>query len=207
MSFGNAARIVTVVAACVAAAGSATSSSSAGSASASGPELAGPQGERSGAPPPQQMDPSHALGLWHSSFGAVKIEADLTHGGLPSGGVHGVWLYQRGGQDVVGYFSGTLRGNVLEFRWQEPGNPPLAGDGYLVFNAPARQYSGRWWSERRDRVGEWNGWRPQPDAATPQTRDPGQSGQPRVEPPPAQPSPYQRRQPYRPPPAPQPTLY
>jgi hypothetical protein len=73
--------------------------------------------------------------------------------------VQGVWVYQRQGQEVVGYFAGNLRGNVLQFHWQEPNTPPLTGEGYLVFDPTGRQYSGRWWSDRRDRVGEWNGWR------------------------------------------------
>ena len=105
------------------------------------------------------MDPGQALGLWRSTFGAVKIEADSSKGGLQTGAVQGVWVYQRQGQEVVGYFAGNLRGNVLQFRWQEPNNPPLTGEGYLVFDAGGRQYSGRWWSDRRDRVGDWNGWR------------------------------------------------
>jgi hypothetical protein len=113
-------------------------------------------------PPPQQMDATAALGLWRSTFGAVKIEADNSKGGLQSGAVQGVWVYQRQGQEVVGYFAGSLRGNVLDFRWQEPNNPPLTGAGFLVFDPQGRQYSGRWWSDRRDRVGDWNGWRQAP---------------------------------------------
>jgi hypothetical protein len=105
------------------------------------------------------MDPGQALGLWRSTFGAVKIEADNSKGGLQVGAVQGVWVYQRQGQEVIGYFAGNLRGNVLQFRWQEPNNPPLTGEGYLVFDVGGRQYSGRWWSDRRDRVGDWNGWR------------------------------------------------
>jgi hypothetical protein len=105
------------------------------------------------------MEPAAALGLWRSTFGAVKIEADNSKGGLQTGAVQGVWIYQRQGQEVIGYFSGNLRGNVLQFRWQEPNNPPLTGEGYLVFDTQGRQYSGRWWSDRRDRVGDWNGWR------------------------------------------------
>ena len=105
------------------------------------------------------MEAGRALGLWRSTFGAVKIEADNSKGGIQSGAVQGVWQYQRQGQDVVGYFFGTLRGNVFQFRWQEPANPPLTGEGYLVFEQTGRQYSGRWWSDKRDRVGDWNGWR------------------------------------------------
>ena len=110
-------------------------------------------------PPAQDMDASRSIGLWKSTFGAVKIEADNAHGGLQSGALQGVWQYQRQGQDVVGYFYGTIRGNVLQFHWQEPANPPLTGEGYLVFEQTGRQYSGRWWSDKRDRVGDWNGWR------------------------------------------------
>ncbi|MCX5748488.1 MAG: hypothetical protein NT062_39055, partial [Proteobacteria bacterium] len=90
----------------------------------------------------------------------------------------GVWVYQRRGQEVIGYFSGALRGNVLDFKWQEPNNPPLTGAGYLVFDAGGRQYSGKWWSDARDRQGDWNGWRQAPG------QDMGQAPQP------TQPSPY-----------------
>ncbi len=129
------------------------------------------------------MEASRALGLWRSTFGAVKIEADSSQGGIGAGAVQGVWVYQRQGQEVVGYFSGNLRGNVLQFRWQEPNDPPLTGEGYLVFDAQGRQYNGRWWSDRRDRVGDWNGWRasgrqnaraPQPYSGDRSARD-GQS--------------------------------
>src|SRR6185436_16433835 len=161
MSVGNLVRVAAVLAACAAAAGSATSSSSSGSgSSANAPVAASGQ---NGAPPPQQMEPNLALGLWRSTFGAVKIEADNSHGGLAAGSLQGIWMYQRQGQEVVGYFAGNLRGNVLSFRWQEPNNPPLTGEGFLVFDVQGRQYSGRWWSDKRDRVGDWSGWR-QPGA-------------------------------------------
>lgn len=152
------------------------------------------------------MEPNLALGLWRSTFGAVKIEADNSHGGLASGSLQGIWVYQRQGQEVIGYFSGNLRGNVLQFRWQEPNDPPLTGEGYLVFDLQGRQYSGRWWSDKRDRVGDWNGWR-QPRG---QLRgDPGMQGgqyggdgygddQQQPQPPPQQQVPYRRPQPYQP---------
>jgi hypothetical protein len=105
------------------------------------------------------MEASRALGLWRSTFGAVKIEPDNSKGGLDSGSLQGIWVYQRQGQEVVGYFAGNLRGNVLQFRWQEPSDPPLTGEGFLVFDVQGRQYAGRWWSDKRDRVGDWNGWR------------------------------------------------
>ena len=155
MTLGNVARIAAVLAACTAALGSATSRSNNQSAQPPQQEAQPP-----GSPPPaQQMDPGTALGLWRSTFGAVKIEPDSSKGGLQSGAVQGVWIYQRQGQEVIGYFAGQLRGNVLQFRWQEPGNPPLTGEGYLAFDVQGRQYTGRWWSDRRDRVGDWNGWR------------------------------------------------
>ena len=152
------------------------------------------------------MEPNLALGIWRSTFGAVKIEADNSHGGLPSGSLQGVWMYQRQGQDVVGYFAGNLRGNVLQFRWQEPNNPPLTGEGYLVFDVQGRQYAGRWWSDKRDRVGDWNGWRnPGAQGAQAPAGDPGdQYGgqpygytQPQADPYRRQPQPYQRPQPYQ----------
>ena len=105
------------------------------------------------------MEAASALGLWQTNFGAVKIEADNSKGGIQVGAVQGVWVYQRQGAEVIGYFAGNLRGNVLQFRWQEPNNPPLMGEGFLVFDPQGRQYNGRWWSDRRDRVGDWNGWR------------------------------------------------
>lgn len=152
MNLGNVARVLTVAAACLAAAGSATSSSNNNAAIQ-------PQNANMSPPPPREMEASRALGLWRSNFGAVKIEADNNRGGLPSGALQGIWTYQRNGQEVIGYFSGSLRGNVLEFRWDEPGEPPLTGAGYLVFEPSGRQYAGRWWSDKRDRVGDWNGMR------------------------------------------------
>jgi hypothetical protein len=151
-----------VAGACAATLGSATSSSN---NTASQPSQYG----QDNPPPPQQMDPQRALGLWKSTFGDVKIEADQNGGGPQTGAVQGVWLYQRQRQDVIGYFHGSLNGNVLRFRWDEPGtqgSPPLSGEGYLVFDPAGRQYSGRWWSNQHDRSGDWNGWRlanrPQP---------------------------------------------
>ena len=160
----------TILAACVAALGSATSNTN------SQPQQ--PQTAQSSPPPPQDMEAARALGLWRSTFGAVKIDADNAHGGIAAGAIHGVWQYQRQGQDVVGYFYGTLRGNVLQFHWQEPANPPLTGEGYLVFEQTGRQYSGRWWSDHRDRVGDWNGWRQQTQANPYAYPQPGQNGQP-----------------------------
>jgi hypothetical protein len=150
------------------------------------------------APPPQQMEATRALGLWRSTFGAVKIEADSRNGGLESGNLQGIWVYQRQGQEVVGYFSGNLRGNVLQFHWQEPSNPPLTGEGYLVFDVQGRQYAGRWWSDKRDRVGDWNGWR-QTTAQGGQAygSDPGRGDADGAQPAPyGRPSPYQQ-QPYQ----------
>lgn len=215
MNLGNIARVVTVTAACLAAVGSATSNSN--------PPAVQPQNQNMSPPPPQEMEAARALGVWRSNFGAVKIEADNSRGGIGAGAVQGVWVYQRRGQEVIGYFNGTLRGNVLDFRWQEPGGPdapPLVGAGYLVFEQSGRQYSGRWWSDKRDRVGDWNGWR-QASAAQPQPtgayggdayggstygqnpygpQQPGQAPPPAQQPGPYQPAPQQPsgQQPYYP---------
>ncbi len=200
MNFANVARVLAVAGACLAAAGSATSTSN-------NTQPTAMQGEANSPPPPQAMEPTRALGLWRSTFGAVKIQADDRNGGLQAGNVQGVWIYQRQGQEVIGYFAGQLRGNVLQFHWQEPGSPPLVGDGYVQFDPTGRQYNGRWWSDHHDRVGEWNGWRqgetqggvgvtqPQPvDLYGGQTYgDP--YGQPRAPQPPKQPT-------YAPPPPP-----
>src|SRR5687768_3773842 len=109
-------------------------------------------------PPPQAMDSALALGLWKSSFGAVKIETDARTG---ANYVHGVWVYDRQGTEVIGYFGGLLRGNVLEFNWEEPAvdGSALGGAGYLVFDQYGQRFTGRWWTVARDRVGEWTGWR------------------------------------------------
>jgi hypothetical protein len=145
----NLARLVVVVAAAVAAVASAGSNSSRPAATYDAKP-----------PPPKPMDPSAALGLWKSSFGAVKLEQD---GATPER-VHGVWAYDRNGEEIIGYFTGGLRGNVLEFRWQEPG---LAGAGYLVFDTAGQQFTGRWWTQNRDRTGEWTGWRHESATAAP----------------------------------------
>ena len=210
MSLGNVARVVAVLAAVVAAAGSATSESN---KPVGQPPPYSATAANNQAPPPQQMEPSAALGLWRSTFGAVKIEADNSKGGLQAGAVQGIWVYQRQGQEVVGYFAGNLRGNVLQFRWQEPNNPPLTGEGFLVFDVQGRQYAGRWWSDRKDRVGDWNGWRqaaaPRTDVAQPQPYGGQGYADPYARPAP-QPDPYARPAPQTDPyarPAPQPGPY
>jgi hypothetical protein len=148
---GNAARLALIGAALIAAAASAGSNSS---------KPAVGNYSNTTSPPPQQMDPAMALGLWKSSFGAVKVVANDAAG---AGVVDGVWVYDRQGEQVVGYFTGTLRGNVLDFTWQEPGadGVPLVGAGYIVFETYGSRFSGRWWTQARDRMGEWTGWRPE----------------------------------------------
>jgi len=212
MTPSNLARVLFVGAAVVLAAASASSSNQSNNQNASMmPQYGQPQG--GGPPPPQQMEPGRTLGLWRSTFGAVKIEADNSKGGLQTGAVQGVWVYQRQGQEVIGYFAGNLRGNVLQFRWQEPNNPPLTGEGYLVFDVQGRQYAGRWWSDRKDRVGDWNGWRqaaaPRTDVAQPQPYGGQGYADPYARPAP-QPDPYARPAPQADPyarPAPQPGPY
>ena len=87
--------------------------------------------------------------LLHQPFGTIMLA-------LIGIGIVGYALY------YIFEAVADLRGNVLEFKWQEPNDPPLTGSGYLVFDRSGRQYSGRWWSDRRDRVGDWNGWRNAP---------------------------------------------
>jgi hypothetical protein len=116
-------------------------------------------------------------------------------------------VYDRQGEEVVGYFAGNLRGNVLQFHWQEPSNPPLTGEGFLVFDGQGRQYSGRWWSDRRERVGDWSGWRQPPQVgADPRGRGDGNAPVQRRQPSLYQRSPYQQpypqQQPYQQQPAP-----
>jgi len=175
MKLGNVARVVAVVAGCVAAAGSATSTSNQHRPSGD------PQMNANSPPASQQMDPTRALGLWKSTFGAVKIEPDERNGGLQAGNVQGAWMYQRQGREVIGLFWGSLQGNTLKFHWQEPpsgaSNEPLSGEGYLVFDPAGRQYSGRWWSDHRDRVGDWNGWRADGQLPPDPSYDPQGQGQ------------------------------
>src|SRR5512135_1274146 len=86
MKLGNLARVLVVCGAALAGAASATSSSN---------QNTQPQYSQNSPPPPQAMEPSMALGLWKTSFGAVKIEADNSKGGLQTGALQGVWMYQR----------------------------------------------------------------------------------------------------------------
>ena len=195
------ARAVVVAAAAFAALASASSSQN---------TTVGPASYSESPPPPQQMAPTAALGLWMSSFGAVKIEEDLSRGAAGSGNVHGAWTYQdrTTQREVIGYFTGTLRGNVLEFRWQEPSaQAPLVGRGFLAFDPSGRSFRGRWRTDAGDRVGDWDGWRS--TGAAPQGSDPQQNnpyGQPQPYPP--QNSPYGQPQPQpQPDPQPQPQPY
>ncbi len=171
---GDAARVALVLAAALAAAASAGSTQN---------QPAG--ASASSAPPPQAMDPAMAMGLWKSSFGAVKIEYDPQ---APQGGVQGVWVYDRGGTEVIGMFLGTLRGNVLEFSWQEPaaGGGNLDGAGYMVFDPYGQRFSGKWWTNARDRTGDWTGWRQEPAQPDPQA-DPYAGGNDGYQPPPPPP--------------------
>jgi hypothetical protein len=104
------------------------------------------------------MDSSQAIGLWKSSFGPVKIEYDNSAG---PDQLMGVWVYDRNQQEIIGFFSGPVEGNVLRFDWKEPSEEgdPLEGSGYLVFDASGRSFTGRWWTTNRDRGGPWSGWR------------------------------------------------
>jgi hypothetical protein len=120
-------------------------------------------------PPPVPMEAAAALGLWKSSWGAVKIESDAQRG---AGFVHGVFVYDSSGREVIGYFSGRLDGNVLDFTWEEPAvQGPLEGAGFLVFDPQGQRFSGRWWTASQDRAGEWTGSR-QPAGYAPTPGEP-----------------------------------
>ncbi len=157
-----------------AAAATASTSSTTNAPSAVGPNAAGANGapnsvvQGQGNPASSQsIDPSLLVGVWKSNFGPVKIAPDPTGA---TGKLAGVWVYDRDGAEVIGYFEGALRGNVLSFKWQEPAaGQPLLGGGYLQFDTEGKTYTGRWWTDNRDRSGEWNGWRPQNEEATPET--------------------------------------
>ena len=74
----------------------------------------------------------------------------------------GVWIYQRGGQEVIGFFTGTLRGNILEFNWHDPAVPrDLTGSGYAVFNPAGMSFTGKLWTSDGTRTYDWNAWREQ----------------------------------------------
>ena len=128
------------------------------------PPVAATGGQPTPQPPASQpMDPAMAVGLWNSNFGAVKVEADNARG---PGQLMGIWLYDRDGQEIIGFFSGSASGNVLRFTWEEPSTgAPLRGSGYLVFDPAGASFTGRWWTDNRDRGGDWNGWRGQGAAA------------------------------------------
>jgi hypothetical protein len=185
------ARGMVVVAACFAALASASSSQN----------TWGGQGSQTMAPPPPQpMPPTAALGLWMTSFGAVKIEQDLSRSAEGTEFIHGVWTYQdrRDGREVIGYFTGALRGNVFEFRWQEPTpSTAMVGSGFLVFDVMGRQFNGRWRTDAGDRGGDWSGWRQPAGQTTPPVQAPyGQA--PTYQ----QPGPGRQTDPYAQPPSP-----
>jgi hypothetical protein len=146
------------------------------------------------------MDAGRALGLWKSSFGPVKIERDAETG---ADHLMGIWVYDRAGREVVGYFGGPLSGNVMQFRWQEPARPrDLVGEGYLVFDPEGRSFTGRWWTTTGDRGGDWNGWRADA-SSTEGPPGPDDRGEGAGEPPPegGRPPPGARPPPDREPPA------
>lgn len=147
---GTACRVIVV-------AGAAAAALASGSSNANRPADAPAGGDSSAAPESQPMDAGEALGLWKTNFGPVKIEKDPDSG---ESNVRGVWVYDRSGEEVIGYFSGPLDGNVLQFRWVEPAKPAdLVGDGYVVFDPASRTFTGRWWTTDRMRGGEFTGRR------------------------------------------------
>ncbi len=120
------------------------------------------------------MNQSMALGLWQSNFGAVKLEQDSSGGAKA---IMGAWLYDRGGQEVIGYFTGDMRGNVLEFVWHESAQPSdLLGRGFISFDPNGTRFDGKWWSYDRRRSGGFRGWRDQVMNATDPASPPDTNG-------------------------------
>ncbi|HET6613197.1 MAG TPA: hypothetical protein VFG83_14470 [Kofleriaceae bacterium] len=114
--------------------------------------------------PTLAMPAAAALGLWQTSFGPVKIVAN---GAAGPQAIMGVWVYDRDGREVIGFFGGQLSGNVLSFSWHEPAGAPgldddLTGSGYLTFNPAERRFFGRWWSGDGRLDGSFSGVRPRP---------------------------------------------
>ena len=105
------------------------------------------------APLAESMNLELALGIWEANFGSVKIERDSTQGKL---GLMGVWVYDKSGSEVIGYFEGRLNGNILEFDWSEPSEGGiLRGKGHIRFEPDGRRFVGPWWSEDGKRTGEF----------------------------------------------------
>lgn len=143
--------------------------------------------------------PAQLVGPWNTDFGPVTFEQDPQ----APGGMRGQWQYARpDGATMTGYFAGTLMGNVLGLRWNEPGvggQPGLEGSASLTFGANLTSFTGTWQTTSGDRKGQWNGTRngaPPAPIAYPQSSQPdySQSQQPapgQVYPQPGQPVPGQ----------------
>ncbi len=177
-------------------AGAAAAALASGSSNANRPDDPNAGGGYS-APPSQPMDAAQALGLWKTSFGPVKIERDPEAGDKS---LRGVWVYDRAGKQVIGYFSGPLDGNVLQFRWTEPAKPSdLVGDGYLVFDPNGQSFTGRWWTTDRARGGPWDGRRKDAPEGAPadgsQPPPPGEQPPPGEAPPPPKEGPAEQAPP------------
>ncbi len=146
------------------------------------------------APAPLAMEPGNALGLWRSDFGPVKIELDSAS---PGGGLMGIWLYERNGQEVIGFFAGNLRGNVLDFTWHDPAeSQALTGAGYVVFDPRGMSFTGKLWTDDGTRTYDWNARRVQGANPTP---TPGYGGETSPRDPSGTPPPPADRQPAQPP--------
>ena len=87
----------------------------------------------------------------------------VSHPARGANGLAGVWRYERDGREVIGSFTGELRGAILNFVWEEPtpSGSPLRGEGSLEFDQAGTRFNGQWWTDSRDRGGQWQGWREQ----------------------------------------------
>lgn len=110
------------------------------------------------APPARPMATGLLLGAWDSNFGAMRIEADESRGGLARGAVSGSWTYWDPSaiREVRGFFKGTQDGTVVRLSWREGEE---SGDGFLELSPTGDAFSGRWWNNERTKTGAWRGWR------------------------------------------------
>ena len=89
-------------------------------------------------------------GEWRTTIGLVKLEQK---GDAVTGS------YGAGGQFPL---KGSVKGNILTFEYEEG---QAKGDGRFTLDASGNAFTGGF-QVRNGRSGPWNGWRPDPKAAT-----------------------------------------
>lgn len=95
-------------------------------------------------------------GVWDSNFGQVKFQRTEKPGFY-----RGVWMFEREGEQVIGYFEGELTGKQFWFRWHQPGEDgqDRVGSGRIFFNEVGNRFDGTWATEDGGQNGNWNGSR------------------------------------------------